>query len=256
MLLLHKFRQRAFRNKDSPFELAAVDFEGTALSRLPDAIKKRVGRWFRVSGRTLDNLFRPDMTAIWLARSLYGKSMLHIDALLALYECASRCRGAIVEIGAFVGAGTIMMASAMMRAGNTAPVIAIEVGGVKEHPLMPSDDILKDLRANLAEHGLAHRVSIVEGWSNMVSNQVASLLGDDKIGLLAIDADGEIERDLEIYRKWLAPNAMIVIDDYIVVEENVKAAVVYAGVEHLVAKGMLRKSKIVPWGTWFGRYRG
>jgi len=153
VVLLHKLRERAFRNKDSPFELAAVDFEASAFSRLPDAIRKGASRGCRVLGRTLDNLLRPDMTAIWLARSVLGKSMLHIDSLLALYECASRCRGAIVEIGAFVGGGTIMMASAMMRAGNTAPVIAIEVGGVKEHPLMSSDDILTDLRANLAEHG-------------------------------------------------------------------------------------------------------
>jgi predicted O-methyltransferase YrrM len=251
-----QYRQTLFRDTDSPFELAAIAFGASKLSRLPRAIEKPASMFLRIGARLLDNLLRPDMTAILIARSLYGKSMLHIDTLLTLYDWASRCRGAIVEIGPFVGGGTIMMASAMARAGNTAPIIAIEVGGVNENPLMPTDDVIRDLRKNLAKYDLSERVSIVEGWSNVVADQVVRLLGDTKIGMLIIDADGEVARDLLIYQRHLLPNAMVVIDDYEVNEPNIKSTVVHAAVDKLVMEGVLRKTKIVPWGTWFGTYCG
>jgi predicted O-methyltransferase YrrM len=253
--MLRKLRERIFRHRDTPFESRAVDLEASSFSRLPSFMQETVSTWTRQAGRKLDALLRPDMTAILLARSVAGKSMLHIASLLALYECASKCRGAILEIGAYVGGGTIMMASAMIRAGNHAPIIAIEVGGANDNALMPSHNIIKDLRANLHHHRVAQRVSIVEGWSSEVVDQVERLLGDDKIGLLTIDADGNVRRDVDTYRRFLAPNAMIVIDDYMVNEPNSKAAVVYSAVEQMVAERLLRKTKIVPWGTWFGTYR-
>lgn len=253
---LHRIREQAFRDKDAPFELAAVDIELSALARLPEAVRRNTGGLLRWCGRKLDDVLRPDMSAIVLARALYGISMLHIDSRLALYECASKCRGAILEIGAFVGGGTIMMASAMKRSGNTAPVLAIEVGGSSENPLMPSDDIIRDLKDNLARYGVADRVTVIEGWSNEVVGEVERLLAGHKIGLLAIDADGEVIRDILMYRKLLQPDATIVIDDYECNEPNIKSLVVRAAVEKLISDGLLRKTRILPWGTWFGTYRG
>jgi hypothetical protein len=49
---------------------------------------------------------------------------------------------------------------------------------------------------------------------------------------------------------------MVVIDDYEVNEPNIKSTVVHAAVDKLVMEGVLRKTKIVPWGTWFGTYCG
>jgi predicted O-methyltransferase YrrM len=253
-MLFRKFREQAFRELDNPYELAVMDFK--AKSRLPDSIKYRLYPWLRRRCRSLDDLLRPDMTAIFLARSLRGKSMLHIESLLGLYECASRCRGAIVEIGTFVGGGTIMMASAMIRSGNSAPIIAIEVGGANSNPHMPTDDVIRDLRVNLEQHGVAQRVSVLEGWSNKVAAEAGRVLGDQRIDLLVIDADGEVTRDIRIYRKYMLPNAMVVIDDYDANEPNIKSAVVKPAVEKMVAEGILRKTKILPWGTWFGSYCG
>lgn len=255
-MLLRKFKERLFRDKDVPFELAAADIEASVLARLPHTVKVATGGFLRRWGRRLDDMLRPDMTGILLARSLYGKSMLHIDSRLALYEWAGKCRGAIVEIGAFVGGGTITLASAMQRAGNTAPLLAIEVGGTSENRIMPTDDIIRDLKSNLARYGVADRVTVIEGWSNGVVDQVERLLAGHKIGLMVIDADGEVARDFLIYRKLLQPGAMIVIDDYDSAEPNIKAPIVRAAVKKLVSDGLLRKTKILPWGTWFGTYRG
>ncbi|MBX9775408.1 MAG: class I SAM-dependent methyltransferase [Xanthobacteraceae bacterium] len=253
---LHRIREQAFRDKDTPFEQAALDIESSALVRLPEALRRRTGGLLRWCGRKLDDMLRPDMRAILLARSVSGISMLHIDSRLALDQCATKCRGAILEIGAFVGGGTITMASAMKRSGNEAPVLAIEVGGSSENPLMPSNDIIRDLKSNLDRYGVVDRVTIIEGWSNEVLGDVERLLAGHKIGLLVIDADGEVIRDICIYRKVLQRGAAIVIDDYASNEPNIKSPVVRAAVEKLVSDGLLRKTKILPWGTWFGTYRG
>jgi predicted O-methyltransferase YrrM len=255
-LSLHSIREQAFRDKDAPFELAAIDIEASALARLPEAVKRNAGGFLRWCGRQLDNMLRPDMSAILLARSLYKISMLHIDSRLALYECARNCRGAVLEIGAFVGGATIVAASAMKDAGNSAPILAIDVGGASEHPLMHTDDIIRDLKANLARYGVADRVTVIQGWSNEVDGKVERLLGEHKIGLLIIDADGEVARDIHIYRKLLRRDAMVVIDDYGANEPNVKSPIVRDAVEKMIAEGLLRKTRILPWGTWFGTYRG
>jgi predicted O-methyltransferase YrrM len=85
--------------------------------------------------------------AVATAQSVRGKSMLHPESLISLYQCASSCDGAILEIGSFVGGATIVMAKAAAK--NPHPIIAIEVGDVERNPTMPRADILADLRANL-----------------------------------------------------------------------------------------------------------
>ena len=255
-MLLDSFRNRAFRNRDAPFELAALDIEVSMLARLPGIARKPAGSVLRWCGRHLDNILRPDMTAILLNRPLSEISMLHIDSRLALYDCASKCRGAIVEIGPFVGGGTIAMAWAMKRSGNTSPILAIEVGGAHDNPQMPTDDIVRDLKANLARYGVADRVTVIEGWSNEVADQVERHLAGHQIDLLMIDADGDVTRDIFIYRRFLREGATIVVDDYGANEPNVKSPFVRAAVQKMVSDGLVRKTRILPWGTWFGIYRG
>jgi predicted O-methyltransferase YrrM len=181
--------------------------------------------------------------------------MLHRDALVALYYAAYNCEGAILEIGSFVGGATIVMASATQRSNGRHPIFAVEVGGTKEHGTMPSADIIGDLRSNLAAHGVLDRVTIIHGWSNLVSSEIAERLSGQRIGLLLIDADGNIGRDFDIYRPMLVKDAVIVIDDYIA-PGNTKAASVYPWVASMIANGVLKQEAILPYGTWFGRYTG
>src|SRR5262245_43843847 len=76
-----------------------------------------------------------------LAQQIKPQSMLHEEALVRLYQCAARTRHAILEIGAFTGGATVMLARAMIQSGNKSPLITIEAGGAQDHPVVGTDDI-------------------------------------------------------------------------------------------------------------------
>jgi hypothetical protein len=63
---------------------------------------------------------------------------------------------------------------------------------------MPSSDIIGDLKETLKVYGFDQTVSIVQGWSNDrgAIEQVKRLLGDEKIGLWAVDGDGQVAPNL------------------------------------------------------------
>jgi predicted O-methyltransferase YrrM len=220
------------------------------LSGVPTFVRAPVGAAMRAVSRRLDGL-HSDSEATAVARSVVGKSMLHQDTLAALYRHAYRCRGAILELGSFVGGATIVLAKAAKASRNPSPVIAVEVGGIKEHDVMPTADILADLRSNLLDHNVHERVTVVPGWSNMVSDEVKTILNGQRIGLLVIDADGIVERDFEIYRPLLEDNASLVVDDYNA-ENNVKPTTVYPWIQRMVAEGRFKQTAVLPYGTWFG----
>lgn len=180
--------------------------------------------------------------------------MLHPDALAGLYQRACECRGAILELGAHTGGATIVLAKAAMASHNPAPQIAVEVGGAHVHPTAACDDIIASLSENLRQHGVAERVTLLRGWSNEVVDQVGAKLAGRKIGLLLIDADGDLNRDFNLYRRHLAHGATVVIDDYVVEEPNVKCATVQDYVHRMIAEGSLRQLTVLAYGTWFGTY--
>lgn len=222
---------------------AAVVFRKCAPQRLQGSRLELAVR--TIYRRLTQRLFLPNSTAA-------SKSMLHGRTIARLASAASRCDGAILEIGAFVGGATIVMAQ-VARPGSL--VVAIEVGGTFDHSAMGSADILDDLYANLRQHGMASRVTVVEGWSNVVVDEVTRVLNSQKVGLFVVDADGDVERDFTLYRDLLAPGAQIVIDDYIA-PGNVKQPRVQSWVQTMVAEGVLEECGVELWGTWFGRYRG
>jgi len=90
-------------------------------------------------------------------------SMLHIDVLALLYHFAKVCSGQVLEIGAYVGGATIAVAFGVQDSINPKTIISIEQGGKLDHPTLSSDDILKDLRKNLAKHGVLQMVTLIGG---------------------------------------------------------------------------------------------
>jgi predicted O-methyltransferase YrrM len=184
-------------------------------------------------------------------------SMLHWDALLWLYRFAATLNSnqIILEIGAFTGGATVTMALAR----NAGQSIAIEVGGERNNSVLPSKNILGDLRKFLTESGVNDRVHVIEGWSNdpRVCSEVCKILAGREIGLLLIDADGEVARDCELYKKHLSNDAIVVCDDYIANSSaQIKADIVKPWIDEMVSSGVLEKIRTTPWGTWFGRWRG
>ena len=184
-------------------------------------------------------------------------SMLHWETLLCLYRLASTISTDqfILEIGAYKGGATVIMALAR-PAGQS---IAIEVGGAKKHFALPSNNIISDLRRFLKAKEVSDRVYVVEGWSNdpQVSLAVSDFLAAHKIGLLLIDADGNVGRDFEVYRGHLSDGALIVCDDYHAEPSaQIKVDTVKPWIDNKIATGELEEIAVKPWGTWFGRYRG
>jgi Methyltransferase domain len=137
--------------------------------------------------------------------------------------------------------------------------LSIEIGGrYPEHPHIPSNDIFGDLAKNVAQAGFSDTVELINGGSRdaAVVERVKTLLGDKRISLLFIDADGNIDADWERYAPLLADDAVIVLDDYEAPLSPEKAGLVQPWADDIVTVGILRPLGIFGWGTWFGQANG
>jgi predicted O-methyltransferase YrrM len=196
---------------------------------------------------------RPYHSVVAEARAI---SMLHEDVLQLLAYFAATTDGAILEIGPYIGGSTVALAAGNVSRGR--PFVTIEVGGAyREHPHLPSDDIIRDLRRNLRHFGMERSVSVVCGWchKSTVRKKVAEHLNGEKIGLFAIDADGLLEPSLSAYCNLLRDDCVIVIDDYESTGSE-KGALVRPFVRRQVEQGTFIEYGIFGWGTWIGRLSG
>ncbi len=228
------------------------------MATLMSALSAMSGRWASARSRAQFALllrrsrrWRTHPTIVTARRI----SMLHEDTLAMLHLLARRCKGAVVEIGPYMGGSTIAIASGL-RPG--APFVSIELGGAHDHPDLPTKDIVGDLQNNLRNAGVADKVSIVVGHSNTaaVRNQIVAQLRGRKIGLLVIDSDGEIDHEFTFYRPLMRRNCTLVFDDYeMMVRGDVKDGMVKAWIETAERAGKVRSLGVLPWSTWIGRPR-
>jgi predicted O-methyltransferase YrrM len=186
-------------------------------------------------------------------------SMLHEKVLAMLEHSAATAPGAIVEIGAHVGGATMAMSRGLRDSGRDSVMVTIEPGGFyPTHPHLPSVDIFRDLQENLRVSGLAPFVTLLKGMSfhPAILDRVRTVLAEHKqaIGLLCIDADGEVQRDLDLYLPMCAPGCRLVVDDYSGPPENWKTDPTKQAVDALVASGRAQALGVFGWGTWFGVY--
>src|SRR5947208_14928266 len=126
-------------------------------------------------------------------------SMLHLDVLILIYHFARICSGAILEIGAFVGGATIAAAFGVRDSGQNKKLIAIEPGGSVKHKRLGTRNILRDLERNLARQRISEMVTLIKGHSFDAATirTVHETMGQDKIGLLILDADAAERRDTD-----------------------------------------------------------
>lgn len=161
--------------------------------------------------------------------------------------------GPIIEIGAYVGGMTCSLGLLAQQAGF--PVVSFEPGGRHPgHPSLPSDDILADLRANLAAFGLGETVTVVP----QPLESAPSALGEIRASVLVIDAEGDVRDKIAPLRRHLAPGALVIVDDYLMGgrRKDSKAYRTRAHVRDLIGAGMLEEMDVVRNGTWIGRYVG
>jgi predicted O-methyltransferase YrrM len=183
-------------------------------------------------------------------------SMLHLDVLLLIYHFAKICDGAILEVGAFVGASTIAAAWGVRDSGQGKRLIGIEPGGGVKHERLGTKDIWRDLERNLKKQGVDDQVILIKGASGDLATTAAvhEKLGAEQISLLILDADGEVRRDIDCYRDRLTDGCWMIIDDYAGPTSNVKVPATKAGVDALVAAGSLEPLGLYGWSTWVGRW--
>jgi predicted O-methyltransferase YrrM len=177
-------------------------------------------------------------------------SMLHKDTLRMMHSWSQNSKHNVLEIGSYIGGGTIALAS-----GTNRKVIAIEVGGAYNHNMIPSTDILKDLKRNLRSWGVENVKIIAEfSESPKAVELVGKLLEGEKISLIALDSNGSIASELLRYKSFLDSECKIIIDDYLLEgsESNGKNFQVNDETNQLIREGILVKKFVNGWGTFFG----
>jgi predicted O-methyltransferase YrrM len=181
-------------------------------------------------------------------------SMLDIDAIVMLYHCAKISAGDILEIGSYVGGGTIAMAMGVRDSGAEKKIISIERGCRVDHPRVGTKDSFKDLTKNLKRFGFFDQVTLINGRSFDPTTiaMVRQLSGPGQIGLFVFDADANVDRDFNCYGDRFADRCWIVIDDYLGGAD--KSARLRMQVDELVSGGRLEPLGFYGLGTWIGRW--
>lgn len=200
--------------------------------------------------------FTADMTAAFESgdQTFFNKlntiAMIVSVGLGGVAAAARISRGAILEIGPYVGASTIALSLGLR--GQNRPFFTVEAGGASPHPSRGSDDILRDLKANIAQAGAGGMVTVIEAWAQEACEKLPALLKGEKVGLLFIDADGAVDEHLNYSKHFLHEDCLLVFDDWF---SEGKGDRVRAVVEKLVARGA-----VIPYGVlgdaWFGRLNG
>jgi hypothetical protein len=196
-------------------------------------------------------------------------SMLAVESLGLLSAWAAASRGAIVEFGPYVGGSTIALLDGAgagtavgQQAGRT--VIGVDIGGAYlDHPQLPTTDKAADWTRNLERFGHGGCAVLITGRVQYgeTAARVRDALDGTAIGLLVIDANGMVWQLIEPYRDLLAPDCLLMVDDYTYLgpsegaQTNTKFDITRVSVDQGEALGVLERHAVVPWGTWFGRIR-
>src|SRR5437667_4719605 len=180
-------------------------------------------------------------------------SMLLMDVLLLIYHFARFGGGNILEIGPYVGGSTIVAAFGARESGGRKKIVAIEAGGQLKHFRIPSRNIIKDLKKNLARFGVLEDVTLINGRSfdEATIFEVRHRLSSGEVSLFIFDADNNVRRDLDCYGDLLNDGCWLVIDDYF---GPAKAAPLRAQVDVLLSEGRLLPFGYYGWGTWVGQW--
>jgi predicted O-methyltransferase YrrM len=202
-------------------------------------------------------LYRHRPIAHYLAGIGKRRSMLHADVLLLLYYLARHAPGDILEIGPYIGGSTIAAAQGVRDSGRTRNFLTVERGGQFAHPKIPSTDIVRDLKQNLATHGVSDLVQVIVGGASEERTKATmrQQLAPGSVGLLVMDADGAVEAALASHRDLLRDPCWVVIDDYYATGMALDKAIrTKTEIDAFVGAGELEALALFGWGTWFGRW--
>lgn len=204
---------------------------------------------------------KPDFEEI----RLQANGMLAPEVYANIYESALLIGdGDIVEVGTAHGAATICLALAMKQLKTDNKVLTFEkvVGGSREQ-YGDIDTNVSIIERNFEHFGVSNLITLIIDDVETAGEQINRQTSAKNLSLLMLDADGAIDRDLNIFYNRLSPGAPIIIDDcndYLKVKilntryikVDLKHKITHYLVDYFVNEGILEKVKVVN-NTFFGR---
>jgi predicted O-methyltransferase YrrM len=139
--------------------------------------------------------------------------MLSLNAYERIYRSALTTTARdVVEIGTAHGAGTIACAWALLDRQSDGRVFTLDrLEGGSRAAYGDRSANERIVTRNLQQFGVEDRVELLVGEAR----DIGTLLPDNvEIGLLLLDSDGRIHRDIENLWDRLSPDALLVIDDF------------------------------------------
>lgn len=153
---------------------------------------------YELEGEFIDDAHRgaPD-----LARPLAG--WLRDEDVLKLYELAYFASGPVLEVGTHRGKSTVVIATAVARAGSGVPVISLDIDA----------EAIADASETIAAHGLGDRVVLVRATAGRFLARVERL----RPPLVFLDADHShrgVAADLAVLRGCVPAGGLLLLHDY------------------------------------------
>lgn len=188
-----------------------------------------------------------------------ARSMLAVESLLMIHDLAQEAGGTVLEIGAYMGGGTVAAAmglkAAAARGARQGHVVSVDRGGAYlTHPQLPTADIYTDWKETLERFGMTGKAGLIEGftWRAETQARIRAACGPEPVRLVILDADGFVFGHLHGLLDLLASDCLFVIDDYNL-QGATKTEWTAAIVDRAVGLGALEPWGVLPWATWFGR---
>ena len=188
-----------------------------------------------------------------------ANGMMAVEVYEYLMKFAGGAVGDVLEIGTAHGAGTISTALGLPDGVKMTTVDRLTHGS--RAAFGSPEDNAKIIRGNFETFGVENTVDLFVGSPQDIA---ATLDADTKFGMLILDADGMIDRDIKLFYDRLLPGAPIVIDDCDTEKVRLfgegngtfrvdqKTRLTGLFVDLFVAKGMMETDRVIN-DTWFGR---
>jgi len=146
-----------------------------------------------------------------------ANGMLRVETYAKLYQEVYELPDMdILEVGGASGAGSIVIAKAMVDSKKKSHLVVVEKcsGGSRE-TFGSYDDNLQVIKKNFVHFGVADQIRLFpEELRFDNADQVKELIKSNQIAALIHDADGRLDRDIHLFYDRLMPGGLVVVDDY------------------------------------------